>query len=228
MKGILDLTSSNLPDRLIKSYEDLERLVRILREMGYSIALTSGTWDVLHIGHDRYLEQAKKLADILIVGVDSDEKVRGRKGKKGGVPRPINGEKERIEMLAFQRPVDIIFVKGVNDEPRRLIKTVKPDVLILSETTGHEEGSIEEMKEWCGRVEVLAPQAPPGEVSTTAKIRMLFISGQEELIKELMPEIIRSLEEEMHVLITTASKRLGTAVSLALQKVIERRDNGGG
>lgn len=228
MKGIFDLTASNVGDRVIRNYGDLVKVVATLREMGYTIALTSGTWDMLHIGHNRYLEAAKKRADVLIVGVDSDEKVRSRKKNKGGMPRPINGEKERVEMLAFQRAVDVIFLKDINDGPQQLLKTVHPDVLILSETTGHEEGSIEEMKKWAGDVIVLEPQAPPGDVSTTAKIRMLFISGQEKLLADLAPEIDSVLKISVSNIASTLTEQLGGAISTALKKVVARRENGEG
>ncbi len=228
MKEILDPRLSNTSDRWIKSYEDLERLVGILRDMGFKIVLTSGTWDLLHIGHVRYLEAARARGDFLIVGVDSDEKVRGRKGKKGDMPRPIVGEEERTAMLSHVRSVDAFFIKGASDEPKRLLKTVRPNVLIVSETTGHEEGSIKEMEDLCGCVEVLPAQAPANVYSTTAKIRMMFISGQDQLLKELLPEINKALSDSVGGIVISLSEQLGHAVSAALQKFVERRDNGGG
>ena len=75
---------------------ELSDFVKKAKLEGKTIALTSGSWDILHVGHMRYIEEAKKQADILIIGVDSDKKIKKRKGED----RPIVPEQERIEMIS--------------------------------------------------------------------------------------------------------------------------------
>ncbi len=89
------------------------------------IVFTNGCFDLLHIGHVRYLQEAKKQGDVLIVGVNSDASVRRLKGSQ----RPIQNESDRAEILAALGCVDysVIFEE---DTPINLIKTVKPNVLV--------------------------------------------------------------------------------------------------
>src|SRR3954454_18423297 len=101
-----------------------------LRGLGQRIVLTSGSFDLIHLGHVKYLAKAKELGDVLVVGVDSDRKIREGKGED----RPLVPERERLEMLAHQRPVDLIFLKGEEKERWALIKAVEPDLLGLTET----------------------------------------------------------------------------------------------
>ena len=89
------------------------------------IVFTNGCCDVLHFGHVHYLLEAKKLGDILVVGLNSDDSVRRLKGPA----RPINGEKERAFVLAALGCVDYV-VLFEEDTPENLIKAVHPDVLV--------------------------------------------------------------------------------------------------
>lgn len=89
------------------------------------IVFTNGCFDVLHYGHVRYLLEAKKLGDILVVGLNSDESVRRLKGPT----RPVNGEKERAFVLAALTCIDYVVIFG-EDTPKELIETVIPDVLV--------------------------------------------------------------------------------------------------
>ena len=89
------------------------------------IVFTNGCFDVLHFGHVHYLLEAKKLGDILVVGLNSDDSVRRLKGPT----RPINGEKERAFVLASLAFVDHITLFE-EDTPGNLIKVVQPDVLV--------------------------------------------------------------------------------------------------
>lgn len=90
-----------------------------------TIVFTNGCFDVLHFGHVHYLLEAKKLGDILVVGLNSDDSVRRLKGPE----RPINGEKERAFVLAALCCVDYV-VLFEEDTPENLIKAVLPDVLV--------------------------------------------------------------------------------------------------
>lgn len=89
------------------------------------IVFTNGCFDVLHFGHVHYLLEARKLGDILVVGLNSDDSVRRLKGPA----RPINGEKERAFVLAALGCVDYV-VLFEEDTPENLIKAVRPDVLV--------------------------------------------------------------------------------------------------
>ena len=89
------------------------------------IVFTNGCFDVLHYGHAQYLLEAKKLGDILVIGLNSDASVRRLKGES----RPINGEKERAFMLAAFAFVDYVVVFE-KDTPKELIEVVKPNVLV--------------------------------------------------------------------------------------------------
>lgn len=89
------------------------------------IVFTNGCFDILHIGHIRYLQEAAKLGDILIVGLNSDESVRRLKGPE----RPINSENDRAEMLASLGFVDYVTIFE-DDTPLELINTIQPDILV--------------------------------------------------------------------------------------------------
>jgi len=102
-----------------------ERLKDRLKDIKGKVVFTNGCFDILHIGHLRYLEEAKKLGDILVVGVNSDESVKRLKGEK----RPINKLNERMEMLAGLKPVDYV-TYFEEDTPYNLIKLLLPDILV--------------------------------------------------------------------------------------------------
>lgn len=89
------------------------------------IVFTNGCFDVLHFGHVHYLLEARKLGDILVIGLNSDDSVRRLKGPS----RPINSEKERAFVLAALACVDYVTLFE-EDTPEELIKVVKPDVLV--------------------------------------------------------------------------------------------------
>jgi rfaE bifunctional protein nucleotidyltransferase chain/domain len=95
-----------------------------LRSEGKKIVFTNGCFDILHIGHVRYLQQAKRLGEVLIVGVNSDRSVSGIKPG-----RPVNTEKNRAEVLAALAAVDYV-VLFREKTPYNLIKAVKPDILV--------------------------------------------------------------------------------------------------
>ena len=89
------------------------------------IVFTNGCFDILHAGHIRYLEDAKKLGDILVVGLNSDRAVKLLKGEE----RPVNNEEDRKFVLSALRAVDKVIVFD-DISPLELIKEVKPDVLV--------------------------------------------------------------------------------------------------
>ncbi len=160
---------SSFEHRYIPDHEKLGELVGYWKKLGLRIVLTSGTFDLFHIGHAQYLEKAKALGDVLIVGVDSDAKVKERKGPS----RPIVPETERVLILSHVRHADVITLKNVGDPSNHLIKLVRPDILVVSESTKHEEEEVDEKAAYCGKIVILEPQA---ETSTSAKLRLIQIS----------------------------------------------------
>lgn len=183
--------------RWVKTYEEMEEKVAALRKLNQRVVLTMGTFDILHIGHFRYLEKAKEYGDVLVVGVDSDEKVRRRKGPT----RPVVSHDERLEALTHIRHVDLIFLKNADDQKWQLIKIVRPDVLIASQDTYSSE-QVEALREFCREIIVLEPQAT---TRTTAKIRRLLVEHlakleealklAEEGVMSQFHHVLRILEE---------------------------------
>jgi rfaE bifunctional protein nucleotidyltransferase chain/domain len=112
----------------MKKIVTLAALVRIrarLRSRGKQVVFTNGTFDILHRGHVEYLAAARKMGDVLIVGLNSDASIRRIKGPK----RPINREPDRAAVLAALGCVDYICTFG-DDTPYRMIRRLVPDVLV--------------------------------------------------------------------------------------------------
>lgn len=174
--------------RNINDLDQLKEMVGALRTIGARIVLTQGTFDFIHIGHFLYLEQARSHGDILIVGVDSDEKVQARKGPD----RPIVKEDERVRMLTHVRHVDFVTLKGAKWPRWHLIKLIKPDVLVATKET-YTQAELKELKKYCGQVLVLEPQAT---TSTTAKLRRLNI-GLSKKIKESVTDAINQTFDKL-------------------------------
>jgi D-beta-D-heptose 7-phosphate kinase/D-beta-D-heptose 1-phosphate adenosyltransferase len=174
--------------RHVADHKQLVDIVQALRTMGAKIVLTQGTFDFIHIGHFLYLEKARNLGDVLIVGIDSDEKVKQRKGPD----RPIIAEDERLQMLTHVRHVDIVTVKQAGDPKWNLIKLVRPDVLVATKETYTPE-QLKELKKYCGEVVVLEPQAT---TSTTAKLRRLNI-GLSHKIRDAVTQSINDTFEKL-------------------------------
>ncbi len=170
---------SNLRSRFIPVLDELKRVVSQLKSMGFKIVLTQGVYDLIHEGHAEYLEKAKSFGDILIVGLDSDELTKRRKGPG----RPIVPQKERAKMLAHLRAVDVIALKDVDQELNDLIDLVEPDVLVFSESTKDIDSKIVNQYKKAGREIIVLP--PQSTTSTSARIRNLTIEGAEELGREV-------------------------------------------
>jgi D-beta-D-heptose 7-phosphate kinase/D-beta-D-heptose 1-phosphate adenosyltransferase len=111
--------------RVILDREELLRARADLRARGRRLVFTNGCFDLLHVGHARYLAAARALGDALLVAVNSDRSVRALKGEG----RPVMNESERAELLAALSSVDFVTVFD-EDSPRRLVGEVLPDVLV--------------------------------------------------------------------------------------------------
>ena len=112
-------------DSHIKSLEEITLLSSELQKRGKKVVFTNGCFDILHVGHVKYLEEAKSYGDVLILGLNSDESVRRLKGES----RPVNTEDDRAYILASLEAVDYV-VKFYDDTPYELIKAVKPHILV--------------------------------------------------------------------------------------------------
>ena len=112
-------------DAHIKSFEEIDSIVQRCSSNGKKIVFTNGCFDILHVGHVKYLQIAKSFGDILIVGLNSDESVSRLKGPT----RPVNIAEDRAYLLAALEAVDFV-VPFTDDTPLELIKMIKPDVLV--------------------------------------------------------------------------------------------------
>jgi len=170
---------SHIQHRFVSDYKILEHVVKSLKEMGYRVVLTQGVYDLIHEGHAAYLEAAKSYGDVLIVGVDSDELTRKRKGPN----RPIVPQEERLKMLIHLRHVDIVTLRQAHHGIGDLIRLLRPDVLVVSKsTTDFTYDMAREYAGVCGRIVSLPPQAT---TTTSARIRNLSIEGVEKLADEM-------------------------------------------
>ena len=136
----------------IKKREELLRIIKDLKAKGKRIVFTNGCFDLLHVGHIRYLEEAKTLGDILIVGVNSDASVHKLKGPK----RPVLPIEERTEILSGLGCVDYITVFDELD-PLALITFLQPNVLVKGGDWTKEQTIGKEVVERSGGEVVIIP-----------------------------------------------------------------------
>ena len=136
----------------VLSQEEMEKKIRKLQQEGKKVVFTNGVFDILHIGHLTYLEEAKSMGDILVVGVNSDSSVKVNKGDK----RPINTEIFRAEMLAGLKSVDFTVIFS-EKTPERLLDLLKPDIHVKGGDYRKEElPETEIVEKNGGEVEILS------------------------------------------------------------------------
>jgi len=112
-------------NRKIKTLAQMKAVIARLKARRKKVVFTNGCFDILHVGHVRYLLKAKSYGDVLVVGLNTDRSVRLIKGEK----RPVVSEKERAEVLAALESVDYVVFFDEPD-PLLLIQALKPDVLV--------------------------------------------------------------------------------------------------
>ncbi len=156
------------PYKIVNDYDTLAKVAEGFRAVNRKIVLTIGSWDLLHIGHVRYLLRAKSQGDLLIVGVDTDRAIKFYKGPL----RPIVPENERMEMLSYQSCVDFITrLDDVDDQGRwqyELLKKIKPDVFVAVEDS-YPKKQLADIKKHCKKLVVFPRQAE--NTSTTRMIQ---------------------------------------------------------
>ena len=152
--------------------ESLKDKIDQLRKEGKKIVFTNGCFDILHVGHTRYLREAKRSGDILILALNSDESVRTLKGDK----RPLIPEAERADVVASLESVDFVTIFH-ELTPLALIEFLKPDVLIKG-GDWEEENVVgrESLKRWGGRV-VIIPEIK-GSSTTNIIEKILNVYGR--------------------------------------------------
>jgi len=158
--------SHDLRSPRILTREELLTRVNAVRQSGATIVFANGCFDVLHVGHVRYLVGARSLGDLLVVGVNSDEQVRIQKG----AGRPIQPASERAAVIAALEPVDYV---TIFDEPtvEALLLTVKPD--IHAKGTDYTEDTVPErdvVRSYGGRVAIVGD---PKDHSTSSLVTRL-------------------------------------------------------
>lgn len=114
-----------LTDKIFSEWDKLEIILNRKRAAGERIVATNGCFDLLHIGHVRYLHTARELGDCLVVGLNSDRSVRRLKG----AGRPINPQEERAEMLAALSSVDYVAIFD-EETAHNLLKRIRPDIYV--------------------------------------------------------------------------------------------------
>jgi D-beta-D-heptose 7-phosphate kinase/D-beta-D-heptose 1-phosphate adenosyltransferase len=151
----------------------LKDKLEVLRKKGKKIAFTNGCFDILHVGHVRYLREAKKTADVLILALNSDSSIRSLKGEE----RPLIPEKERAEILAALEFVDFVTIFP-ELTPLELINYLKPDILIKGGDWPEEKVvGREEIKKWGGRVAIIPEIKGKSTTNIVEKIKKLYCSN---------------------------------------------------
>ena len=107
----------------IINIEELKKIVNELKNQNKIIVTTNGIFDILHIGHIRYLKKAKKLGDVLIIAINSDSSTKQIKGTK----RPLNNENDRMEALAALECVDYVIIFN-EENPIKILEEIKPNI----------------------------------------------------------------------------------------------------
>jgi len=156
--------------------EALAKELATLRAHGKTVALANGHFDLVHVGHLRYLEAAKREADVLVVAINDDDSVASLKG----AGRPLVPAAERAELLAALRPVDYVIVFH-GDSPAPLLARLRPDV----HCKGTDYGSPERVPEFAtvraygGRTALVGDPKDHATSDLIAKVRALPVASRQ-------------------------------------------------
>lgn len=183
----------------IKSRDELEKICKILRAEGKTVGFTSGAFDLLHAGHVDYLEKAKQLCDILVVGVNSDRSIRRYKGTE----RPFVEEQQRMKVIAALESVDYVFLFHERRNKKN-VESLRPNFYIKAGDYKPEALTSKEVVEEYGGEIRLIPVAE--QVSTTGLVER--IAGLEST------QVGRFVEKEGAVHVERRPRKRGPAVFL--------------
>jgi len=151
-------------DAHIKAFGEIDEIVQRYKANGKKVVFTNGCFDILHVGHVKYLQIAKSFGDVLIVGLNSDASVKRLKGET----RPINIAQDRAYLLAALEAVDFV-VPFEEDTPFKLIKMLKPDTLVKG---GDYEGKEVVGTEFSGELKLVDFVDGKSTTKTIQKIRL--------------------------------------------------------
>lgn len=162
-------SSQNVVDRA-----ELAGIVAEAKAAGKTVVFTNGCFDILHVGHVRYLREARAMGDMLVVGVNTDDSVRKLKGPE----RPINSENDRAEVLGALECVDYVSLFS-EDTPVELIRAIEPDVDVKGgDYIVENMPEAEAMRSIGGRVEIIPFAATESEgFSTSSTLRSIGKAG---------------------------------------------------
>lgn len=176
------MTKNGARKKIVLSYSKLKNLLDAHKVLGHKTVCTIGSWDMLHIGHLRYLIQAKKHGHVLLVGADSDRGIKIYKNKL----RPIIPQEERMEMLAYQDCVDYVtLVDDIDNKGRwqyRLIKETSPDIFITTNDS-YPPSQVRDIKQFVKKVLQIPRQA--GQTSSSQIIEKTVKDHLEAMLKKI-------------------------------------------
>lgn len=134
----------------IKSRKEIEEIAKNLKKQNKTIVTCNGCFDILHVGHIKFLKEAKSQGDILIVGLNSDSSVKQNKGPK----RPINNENDRATVLATLEMVDYVTIFN-KKTPIELLEVIKPNVHVNGEEYGENCIEAETVRKYGGKIHLI-------------------------------------------------------------------------
>jgi rfaE bifunctional protein nucleotidyltransferase chain/domain len=152
----------------------LKEKLDMLRKEGKKIAFPNGCFDILHVGHVRYLNEARKTADVLVLALNSDSSVRSLKGEK----RPLVPEDERAEVLAGLECIDFVTIFP-EMTPLELICYLKPDVLIKGGDWPEDQVvGRNEIRQWGGHVTIVPEVAGRSTTNIVDKVISVYCADK--------------------------------------------------
>lgn len=174
---------TDIKSKIITDYNKLSEVIKAQKILGNKVVCTIGSWDMLHIGHLRYLNKAKQQGNVLIVGVDSDDAIKIY--KKNSL-RPVIPEGERMEMLSYQHFVDYVTLIDDVDEKGNwemtILSKINPDVFVAIEESYPKEQR-ENIEKYCGEIKLLERQAE--NTSTSDIIEKTFKKRLEYILSNI-------------------------------------------
>lgn len=154
----------------LKTKEDMKEIAESLRKKGKKIVTINGSFDIFHVGHIRFIKEAKEQGDVLILGLNSDKSIRANKGPE----RPIIPENERAEVLDAIEFVDYMVIFNEPEIGVPLIKLVKPDVHCNGAEYGEDCAEAPFLKEIGARLHLIKKtEDEGGELSTSRIVKNL-------------------------------------------------------
>jgi rfaE bifunctional protein nucleotidyltransferase chain/domain len=153
---------------------ELKAEIDRLKREGKRVIFTNGCFDILHAGHTRYLREAKKLGDVLVLALNSDSSVRSIKGEK----RPIVPESERAEVVASLASVDYVTI--FNElTPLELIEFLQPDVIVKGGDWAEKDiVGAEVVRRWGGRVAIMPEIEGASTTNVIEKVLQIYGTGE--------------------------------------------------